>query len=388
MKEVSTPAAQHGRNVDNGNILPFSTPPPERLPFLDFIKAIAISLVVIYHSTPFARINFLTDGSPLNYLEYFFFTLLGFGVPLFFLVNGALLLNKKLNIPKHYAKMFRMALLGIVWACMTMFFLRYYREHLLGRADARYSPSDTIRAILFFQGDWLTHLWFIKALVAIHILAPLVKLAYDYSKAIFLHTFFFIFLFTFVLNLASKFAGVIGQGYLLKATVTDYNIFAYHYSFALAYFMAGGLFLNYKDKLKTPFFRTLSIFGILLATLCTTLYGAWYSRKTGVVYDSVFMEYGSIFSFIGALGVATLALAYKGAQNTAGKLIQTIGVNSLSIYFLHIPLLDPIRSLARAVSLPGGMLGNLFVAIITLFFSLGLCLLLKKIPVVRELFKI
>jgi hypothetical protein len=279
-------------------------------------------------------------------------------------------------------------LLGIVWACLTMFFLKYYREHLLSRADAHYSPGDTLRAILFFQGDWLTHLWFIKALVAIHILVPLVKLAYDYSKAIFLHTFFFIVLFTFVLNFANKLAGIADQSYFLKATVADYNIFAYHYSFALAYFIAGGLLLYNKDKLKTLFFRYLSIIAIILSTLCTVLYGIWYSRNTSVIYDSVFMEYGSIFNFVNVLAVATLALAYKGAENFPGKLIQTIGVNSLGIYFLHLPLLDPVRSLARIISLPSGMLGNLLIAVVTLFISLGLCLVLKKIPVVRELLKI
>jgi hypothetical protein len=269
-----------------------------------------------------------------------------------------------------------------------MFFLKYYREHLLSRADAHYSPGDTLRAILFFQGDWLTHLWFIKALVAIHILGPLIKLAYDYSKAIFLHTFFFIVLFTFVLNFATKLAGIADQSYFLKATVADYNIFAYHYSFALAYFMAGGLLLHNKDKLKTLFFRYLSIIAIIFSTLCTVLYGVWYSRKTSVIYDSVFMEYGSIFNFVNALAVVTLALAYKGAENFLGKLIRTIGINSLGIYFLHIPLLDPVRSLARIISLPSGMLGNLLIAVFVLFLSLGLCLVLKKIPVVRELFKI
>jgi surface polysaccharide O-acyltransferase-like enzyme len=284
--------------------------------------------------------------------------------------------------------MFRMALLGIVWACLTMFFLKYYREYVLCRPDAHYSPSDTLRAILFFQGDWLTHLWFIKALVAIHILVPLIKLAYDYSKAIFLHTFFFIILFTFILNFASKLAVIADQSYFLKATVADYNIFAYHYSFALAYFMAGGLFLHNKEKLKTLFFRYISIIAIILSTLCTVLYGIWYSRKTGVIHDLVFLEYGSIFNFVSTLALAAVALAYKGNENFSGKLIQTIGVNSLGIYFLHLPLLDPVRSFARIISLPNNTLSNLLIAVVVLFLSLGLCLVLKKIPVVRELFKI
>jgi surface polysaccharide O-acyltransferase-like enzyme len=360
----------------------------QRLPFPDFLKAVAILLVVIYHCRPPADLNFLQTPSLLNYLDYSFFTFLGLGVPLFFLVNGMLLLNRPLNIPKHYAKMFRLALLGLVWACMTMFFLRYYREHLLGRADARYSTSDTLRAVLFFQGSWLTHLWFIKALVAIHILAPLVKLAYDYSKSIFLHTFFFVFLFTFVLNFALKIAEFCEQTYFLKATVADYNIFAYHYSFALAYFMAGGLFSHYKDKLKTTRVKFFSIIGILLGTLGTMFYGIAHSQRTGLVHDTVFMEYGSIFTFAGVLGLATLALAYKGAENIPGKLIRTIGVNSLGIYFLHIPLLDPVRSLARAVSLTNGLWANLLIAFVVLFLSLGICLTLKKVPVVRELFKI
>jgi surface polysaccharide O-acyltransferase-like enzyme len=359
----------------------------QRLPFIDSIKALAIFLVVCNHSIPREEMNFLVDGSFLKYFEYYIFTFFGTAVPLFFLVNGMLLLNRPLNIKKHYKKIFHIALIGIIWATLTILTLNYYREHIRGGMDA-YPPKDTLRIILSAEGGWLNHLWFIKAFVAIQILVPLLKLAYDYSRAIFLHTFFFVFVFTILLDFILKAGEIFGETYFIKATVADYNIFAYHFSFAFVYFMAGGLFLHYKEKLKTPCFRILSIAGIILATLGSTLCAVWYSRKTGEIYDSVFWEYSSIFKFVAALAVATLFLAYKGTENFSGKLLQTIGINSLGIYFLHVPLQFPIRSLARIISLPNGMLGNLLTAIVTLFISLGLCLVLKKIPVVKELFKI
>ncbi|MDR0536261.1 MAG: acyltransferase [Puniceicoccales bacterium] len=389
---IATRAAADG-TVDAGR-----TPAVERrCELLDRLKTIGIFLVLIYHARP--PILLQDPLESWRYVDLFAHTFSVLGVPLFFFSNGALLLNRPFDARKHYPRMIRMVVLGVTWASLSMLFLKYHR-------GVYYDTRSTIRAILAFEGNWLTHFWFIKALVAVHIIAPLLKLAFDNSKTIFQHCFFLSILFTFGVNFANKLAVLFSWDWeFLRKVLADYNVFAYHYSFALAYFMAGGLFLHHYNKAGNAkanagekdiqsLSRTQSRLlpscaaGVLLfAIAATMLWGVFLSRKSGV-FDAVFPEYSSILAFVATLSLAYLVSRVKDNFLGTGGIVRLIGKNSLGIYFLHIPILDPLRLLFRHFSIAPGMFSNFILAVLLLFSSLLMTLLLKKIPVVRELFRI
>ena len=63
-----------------------------RYDFLDLLKASAIFSVILYHSFT-APYHILGGAPPIAYFRYFFRSILSTCVPIFFLVNGALLLT-------------------------------------------------------------------------------------------------------------------------------------------------------------------------------------------------------------------------------------------------------------------------------------------------------
>ena len=89
---------------------------PQRFDYLDLMKAIAIIMVVIYHSgVVFYKVSNYTDSS--YYFGIFFDSLLRVCVSIFFFVSGSLLLNttKEFNLKKHIKRMLKLVLLAIIW---------------------------------------------------------------------------------------------------------------------------------------------------------------------------------------------------------------------------------------------------------------------------------
>ena len=88
----------------------------------DLIKALAMFLVVFYH------FNMLDFGFQPNTfyvpnINKLFQIFCAAGVPLFFMVNGALTINKKTSLKKVTTKIFRIFLIAVFWTLFLVFLL-------------------------------------------------------------------------------------------------------------------------------------------------------------------------------------------------------------------------------------------------------------------------
>ena len=92
------------RSVDN----------TKRYVYIDFLKAIAIFLVITLH-TGLWQPNFLVNRHSSNMIQ-FFFRIISEGVPVFVMINGFLLLPKDFDMGKHLKKMKKIFILIIFWA--------------------------------------------------------------------------------------------------------------------------------------------------------------------------------------------------------------------------------------------------------------------------------
>ena len=77
---------------------------------LDLMKALAIFMVCETHSLHLNE----------SWIDNFWGITTCMGVPLFFMVNGALLFQKQLDIRKHYRKVFRTWCLCMVWKAISV----------------------------------------------------------------------------------------------------------------------------------------------------------------------------------------------------------------------------------------------------------------------------
>lgn len=79
--------------------------------FIDSIKTLAIFLVVFYH---------LSGSHVQSTIDYLIISIASMGVPLFFAVNGFLILSKNVDPRKHILKTIRLYILTICWSFITV----------------------------------------------------------------------------------------------------------------------------------------------------------------------------------------------------------------------------------------------------------------------------
>ncbi len=89
--------------------------------YLDVLKVLAMFFVVFYHS--FGELIILQNNSTISQnIYYLFCSFITICVPIFFMVNGAILLNKPLDIKKHYFKTFKTFILVYFWSFIISIF--------------------------------------------------------------------------------------------------------------------------------------------------------------------------------------------------------------------------------------------------------------------------
>ncbi len=122
-----------------------------RIYFVDLLESIAIFLVLSYHGTNYSC-DFLQDSDNiLYYVRYFLRTILSCCVPLFFFVNGYLLLNRKFDLKKHILKIVRLVILTVIWGIIDLFILMFVRNEFL-------SVKEFLMGVWSCKQGWINHL--------------------------------------------------------------------------------------------------------------------------------------------------------------------------------------------------------------------------------------
>ncbi len=110
----------------------------------------------------------------------------------------------------------------------------------------------------------------------------------------------------------------------------------------------------------------------------------------------LFQEYSSPTVILAAAMVFLLTLTILPPSNEkepnasfGGKLIRVISANTLPIYLFHVMILESIQLGYFGVAINhysiNQIIGVPLESVISLFVSLGIILLLKKVPVLKEL---
>lgn len=359
----------------------------ERLEYLDLIKTIAIFFVCFYHFTTMGR-DFLEYPSFSTYFHYFILGIASTGVPLFFLVSGALMLNRPYNFKKHIRKTITITILTIIWAVITL-------AVLIPIFNDNYNLISFAAALWSWKLERINHLWYLPTLVSIYLLFPLIKELYDKKDRKLLYFILItVFIFTFgnvlISNLANIFEWVLGVNYL-EENFNFFNIFNPFdgfYAYSIVYFIVGGLLLEWIKNNKIKSSKNLILFIAIFATVLLFLYGIVMSISNNKIYDTVWGGYDTIMILSLAVCLFISASKYKPKNNYFSKMIKTIGANTLGIYFTHVIVGSFLEHYYRLIPYHQNFIFNLLFGLIIMLTSLAIVLLLKKIPIIKMLFKI
>lgn len=354
-----------------------------RLTHVDLIETVAMFFVVSYHATKYS-FDFLNSGSVVDYLLYFFRTILSTCVPLFFFANGYLLLNKSFDFKKHIKKILRLLVIVFVWSFLLMtLYLLIAGESL--------TLHNIIVPILNMEVRWGMNLfWYIGALICIYILFPLLKLAFDKDKKTFYFFIIICTLLTFgykfineIVLLLSPFTNAFENGIDLPV-VTMFNPFRGSYGYSFVYFCIGGIIGENKEKVLSISKKKrniISIFGILVSCICLFVIGVLHSRYIkNEVWDIVWNGYDSIFTLFNVIFIYALCLNF----NKENRFISCVSKNTMGIYIVHgllLRLTVGIFDVDAFCNLPFNLIFSLAILCICLLISM----FMKKIPILKNL---
>lgn len=273
----------------------------DREEYIDILKVIAAFFTVFYH---FAYYK-LDYGFVTASATYFpntnrvFMCLASCCVPIFFMVNGSLLLRKKHTWKSMYAKALKILVLTVAWS-----FLKF--------------PS-----------------WFFKTLAILYMLFPLFQYFYEKKRALYYTVMLLIFAFPFSYNAIILLLKILYpwlEFHLFGRTINinSTSVTGFFTMYSVLYFLLGPIFS--KKKIAIGYGIAAVVTGVGLVVLECAIY----TNMSGTMYDGVnaaFPTYGALL-----LSVGTFIIVKRTTKKRL-RILDTIRYQILPIYLLHMALI-------------------------------------------------
>lgn len=351
----------------------------ERIEYLDCLKTVAVIFMISYHTLQFTY-------DPKSVVSRFYYVLLSMFsccVPIFFAINGRLLLNKKYDSNKNIKKIIHLLLIFLSWDVIDVTVTAIMFEEKL-------ELKEYIKILWNMTGGWNNHLWFILSLTMVYLIFPVVKNVYDSNEHIFKYFLVVVFLFT----IANRTIGM-AANYLMFIWDKSYDFEYFNffnllnfldgiYGFTIFYFMCGGLIKKYEEKMKKMNSIPIVV-GLILCVAGLFNYGTMMTKMTGITYDICWGGYDTIFTLGITLLMFAITIRYNYRNGIFRRMILLVGKNSFGIYLLQTLVLN----ISKRVIGNRLDINNVLSVIIYIFIALTICLILsegiKKIPVIKYL---
>lgn len=335
-----------------------------RFGYLDLLKVIAIMGVCLYHF-PMIRHTAYARPFGVGVLVNRYFRMLNVVcVPLFMMVNGALVLNRSFDCKKHMRRCASLFAGAYVWYMATIILGHAWKN---GWDYVAQNWGGMLRSAQYlggYDGIGVSHLWFVQMLVALYLLVPLIKAVLDSGDVQIRRGMGFMLgalgVLSFALNdIANVRAAVPVLRELDFSCLDTFNPMKSLYGSMLVYFVLGGLLHRAYDRLvSAPLWVSAGMtLGGSLA-----LFVEWYlvTIRTETMADMVYGGYGTLPALAMTAGLFILAAKleqrFRVSEGPAGRVIALVGRNTLAVYYLHwIAGL----TLLEYISLPGCFAVNL-----------------------------
>lgn len=359
----------------------------------DAAKCISIYLVVLIH---FAYYVPFIGNTPIN---NFFVILFNISVPLFFMVNGALLFTKPFCLKTHIKKTVRMICIVLAWKLLSI---------LIMGAIEQTNPFAAGKVAFFnyllfgnLEGFMLGHFWFMNALIMLYLIFPLLKICFDSSdgKSCLAYLVVLVFVLTGVTNLFDTVSSVLSYyagtpAFSMSSSLSQINPFGL-YGYAIVYFVGGALIYNQYSRASRDSTaskripagsKLLAVFLVGWFVLFLVQRFQWMSRDVIFNVESGYWNIATVAMTFSAF--IFLLHTKQPASERVRLLIETVGSNTLGIYLTHMFILMACSDWAASLNCKLPLPVNLLLVVIVCAICLVISLLCKKIPAAKTLFKL
>ena len=324
---------------------------------LDLLKVLACVGVVLLHTT----MGGFKDTGSWNLLTYLYY--LGtYSIPLFFMVNGYLLLGKR-EITSHYI------LQKVKWILITV--SSWNIIVWLFKRDFTVNPIKKIVGSLIQKG-YFFQFWFFGALILIYLCLPILSKFLN-SKRRYLYILALLIVIGFIVELANIFF----QRPLQTHVIQTFRLWTWFF-----YYILGGYIAQFNvDNLKYRFKNWMKIVSMLLVLISPIILfflakNTYHNLFAEYFYDILFVKFTSLGIF---LMVLTLSLNENGSKWIVSLSNQTMGVFVIHTYVMKI------WEKLIAFSFTGAYL---WFAIFTLSISFIVIGILMRIPYLNRIVKL
>ncbi|MFS9297921.1 acyltransferase [Streptococcus oralis] len=281
---------------------------------LDLLKVLACVGVVLLHTT---MGGFKETGS-WNLLTYLYY--LGtYSIPLFFMVNGYLLLGKREITYSYILQKVKWILITVSsWTFIVWLFKRDFTENLIKKI-----VGSLIQKGYFFQ------FWFFGAVILIYICLPILKKFLNSKRS-----YLYILSVLLVIGLIFELANIVLQMPIQTYVIQTFRLWTWFF-----YYVLGGYIAQFTMKeLKSRFKNWMKIVSILLFLISPLI--LFFIAKTA--YHNLFAEYfyDTLFVKVSTLGIfltiLTLTLNEKRNEWIVSLSNQTMGVFIIHTYIMKV----------------------------------------------------
>ncbi len=331
---------------------------------IDLLKCLSCFAVVCLHVAGMIVTQYFEQYT----ISHFIYYLASFAIPIFFMVNGYLLLSKKeMSYQYAFLKILKMIKVVLLWNIFFAFLFLIIKNSIYNPLIM--SVDNLLQRGILFQ------FWFFGALSIIYIILPILyKIFNKNDKIAILLSMFFIILCTGI-DIVNFIRISEGSNLIQENVIQTFRLWTW-----LAYFTLGGMFSkkNITDKIynKVP----MSSNGIILLILCfiCPIYEYFVSNyfyhtiAAEYFYDSIlmFLWTSSMFIFINRLNIKY------------GKLLKIISDNMIGIFILHIL----IKKMVFKININTPVLNSLSILIVFII-SLFISDIIRKIPLIKNWIK-
>ena len=298
-------------------------------------------------------------------------------VPLFFMVNGSLVLSKEYGVKKLIKRAIKLMIMYISWIIIISFIASKLRGSLY--------DFNFIEMIINIGNSDTVHLWYLRTTAILMIITPIIKKIskskYSYILNIII-MLLIIFPFTYnYLIILFKYLNIDKLNILPRTGLfTMYSIL---------YYILGKIIYDNIEYINKHFnnIKYFAIILILLGWILVTFEVIFWTNINRSLFDGVNSSFPTLGALCMSLGAFILISNIKLVEESKMKnIVQFISSKSMGIYIFHMPMILFLKTQLNIASIP------LYLSIITTFIIIVICIfttyLLNKIPIIRSLLKI
>jgi len=346
---------------------------------VDLIRIVGIVLVVTLHvSNEYYTAIYQTslDSAAYWWTATVYKSLTLSCIPLFIMLSGALLLQpSKLNEPIRVFLRKRANRIGLAFAFWSAVYIAW--SFYVNQIPVTFYNVIEGTGKSLLTGTWY-HFWFLYLIAGLYLITPVLRAVVAYKAQNLLKYLIILW-----------FLGVAVAPLLQLITGYSLNSSVFVFGGWIGYFVLGTYLQNKRV-------RSSILYGLFLLGLVWTISSTWYMHflAHSLQQDYFFLDYLTANVIAASAALFMILSRFKpdwlGSNNRrVSQVAHAISENTLPIYLLHVIILESLQKgyfgFKLSLTTMNPVIGVPLITIVTFFITLGLVLLMKKVPVLKKM---